>query len=437
MAKLFVEGRARLSGEVVAPPDKSISHRALIFAALGEGPCEIRPLSGGGDNRSTQRVLRDLGVKIEVDGDRAIVHGIGDPASFRPVDHHLDCGNSGTTMRMMSGVLAASRHTYSLTGDDSLQKRPMSRLLPLEEMGARISGREEGGKIYPPIRIEGGRLIGKRHDLKVASAQVKSAILLAGLFADGDTIVREPERSRDHTERMLRRLGVSIDEASDGALTIHRRTKPWSLDRWDVAPDPSSAAFVVAAALLTESPDLRVACSVNPTRTGFLDALRTMGADVCEEVYADVGGEPVAKVSVRPGGLHGAVIEGTLALRAIDELPLLAGVAAFAEGRTEIRDAGELRIKESDRIKATHDLLTAFGVRSTETPQGLIIEGGRPTAAVVSSVGDHRIAMTAAVMGLAISGTTVVHESEAIDVSFPGFSEMLTRLGARVRSQRG
>jgi 3-phosphoshikimate 1-carboxyvinyltransferase len=437
MATLSVEGRVRLAGEIVAPPDKSISHRALIFAALGEGPCEIHPLSGGGDNRSTQRVLRELGVKIEVEGDLALVHGVGDPSAFRPASGLLDCGNSGTTMRMISGVLAASPNTYRLTGDDSLRKRPMSRLSPLSAMGARISGREEGGKIYPPIQIEGGRLIGKRHDLAVASAQVKSALLLAGLFAEGETTVREPEKSRDHTERMLRRLGVLVDEAADGALTVRRRARPWSAERLDVAPDPSSAAFVVAAALLTESPQLQVSCSVNPTRTGFFDALRRMGADVREEVYADVGGEPVARISVRPGPLHGAIIEGSLALRAIDELPLLAGVAAFAEGRTEIRDAGELRVKESDRIKATHDLLTAFGVRSTETPGGLIIEGGRPTSAEVSSVGDHRIAMTAAVMGLALSGTTVVHEAEAIDVSFPGFSAMLERSGARVRSDRG
>jgi 3-phosphoshikimate 1-carboxyvinyltransferase len=433
MATLSIEGGNELSGDVIAPPDKSISHRALILAALGDGPCEIRPLSGGGDNRSTQHVLRALGVKIEVEGDRALVHGVGDPASFGPAPSPLDCGNSGTTMRMMAGVLAASARTYTLTGDESLERRPMSRLLPLEAMGARIRGREEGGKIHPPLVVEGGPLIGKRHELSVASAQVKSAILLAGLFAEGETTVREPARSRDHTERMLVRLGVAVGEAADGALTVSRRAAPWRAERLDVAPDPSSAAFMVAAALLTKSPKLVVACSVNPTRTGFFDALRAMGADVHEEVYADVGGEPVARISVRPGPLRGAVIDGALSLRAIDELPLLAGVAAFAEGRTEIRDAAELRVKESDRIAATAALLDAFGVRSTETPGGLIIDGGRPTAARVSSVGDHRIAMTAAVMGLAIAGTTVVEQAEAIDVSFPGFAETLNRLGARVR----
>jgi 3-phosphoshikimate 1-carboxyvinyltransferase len=437
MRSLAIEGAARLAGSVTMPPDKSISHRALIFAALGEGACEIRPLSGGGDNKSTQRVLRELGVHIEIDGDRALVHGIGDPTNFRAVDGLLDCGNSGTTMRMMSGVLAASGKTYRLTGDDSLQKRPMSRLRPLEEMGARMSGREEGGKLYPPIQIEAGRLIGKRHVLKVASAQVKSAILLAGLFADGETTVHEPERSRDHTERMLRRLGIAVDEASDGALTVKRRGAPWRAERIDVAPDPSSAAFFAAAAAITQSPGLMVHCSVNPTRTGFLDVLRAMGAIVREEVYTDMWGEPVARLSIEPNRLHGTVIAGNVALRAIDELPVLAGVAAFAEGRTEIRDAAELRVKESDRIAGMHGLLGAFGIESKQTPDGLIIEGGKPSPARVSSLGDHRIAMTAAIMGLGCSGTTFVDDADAIDVSFPGFSSMLEGLGARVRWQGG
>ncbi len=262
---------------------------------------------------------------------------------------------------------------------------------------------------------------------------MKSAILLAGLFANGETTVHEPARSRDHTERMLARLGAAIAEAEDGALTIVRRASPWRVDRIEVAPDPSSAAFLIAAAILTESPELVVETSVNPTRIGFLEALSAMGARLETEMCADVGGEPVARVRVQPGPLRGAVIEGAVALRAIDELPLLAGVAAFAEGRTEIRDAAELRVKESDRIRATHGMLTAFGVRSTETPDGLIIEGGRPKPARVHSANDHRIAMTVAVMGLGTEGTTVVEEAEAIDVSFPGFSEVLRGAGARIR----
>jgi 3-phosphoshikimate 1-carboxyvinyltransferase len=378
MRTLSVEGTAELVGSVTMPPDKSISHRALIFSALGEGACEIRPLSGGGDNKSTQRVLRELGVKIEVDGDRALVHGIGDPSSFEAVESPLDCGNSGTTMRMMAGVLAASGKSLRLTGDESLQKRPMSRLRPLEEMGARISGREEGGKLYPPIQIDGGRLVGKRHELKVASAQVKSAILLAGLFAEGETTVLEPERSRDHTERMLRRLGIAVDEAADGALTVRRRAKPWSVDRIEVAPDPSSAAFFVAAAMITGSPALIVNCSVNPTRTGFLDVLRAMGASVREEVYAEVWGEPVARLSIEPSRLRGTVISGPLAVRAIDELPVLAAVATAARevaGSLPVESAGgQVLVRIAGRVRA----MAKGYVRWWEWLPPFVVVGRRP-----------------------------------------------------------
>lgn len=437
MVDLVIEGGAPLAGEIVAPPDKSISHRALMLAALGSGTCEVRPLSEGEDNRSTRRILEALGVSVKVEGDSAFLEGVETPAAFARIETPLDCGNSGTTMRLLSGILAAAGHPYTLTGDPSLCGRPMSRLLPLEAMGARISGRREGGKIYPPITIAGGSLVGCRHDLPVASAQVKSALLFAGLFASGATTVLEPKRSRDHTERMLRRLGVPVEVGEDGALTVRPRSTPWRADLIEVAPDVSSAAFFVAAAVLTKSPSLAVRTAVNPTRTGFFDALRKMGLELDEEMCGDVGGEPVARVRVTGGTLRGAVIEGETALRAIDELPLLAGLAAFAEGRTEIRDAAELRVKESDRIAAAHRMLSAFGIRSTETPDGLIIEGGRPEPGRVDSAGDHRMAMTAAVMALATRGTSTIEGAEVANVSFPGFSERLSDLGARVRSRGG
>lgn len=437
MVDLIVEGGTDLAGEVVAPPDKSISHRALMLAAIGSGTCKVHPLSEGADNRTTRQVLGDLGVAIEVDGGAAYVEGIETPRAFDRIETPLDCGNSGTTIRLLSGILAGAGHPYTLTGDASLRGRPMTRLLPLEAMGARISGRRQGEKIYPPITISGGDLTGHRHVLPVASAQVKSALLLAGLFASGETTVLEPKRSRDHTERMLRRLGVPVKEGEDGALTVAPRPGPWRTEAIEVAPDVSSAAFFVAAAVLTGSPSLTVRTSVNPTRSGFFDALKTMGIQLHEETCGDVGGEPVAQLRVAGGRLLGGVIEGETALRAIDELPLLAGLAAFAEGTTEIRDAAELRVKESDRIAAAHRMLAAFGIHSTETPDGLIIEGGTPKPGRIDSAGDHRMAMTAAVVALGIRGTSTVEGAEVAEVSFPGFSEELAALGAKIRSRGG
>jgi 3-phosphoshikimate 1-carboxyvinyltransferase len=429
---LSIDGKRPLAGIVTPPPDKSISHRALMMAALGRGSCTIAPLSEGEDNRATRRVLEKLGVRIDVGEGVAVVEGLESPERFLETREILDCQNSGTTLRMMAGILAAAPSTFTLSGDPSLSGRPMSRLLPLETMGAVIRGREVAGKIYPPITIRGGGLVGRRHELAVASAQVKSALLFAGLFAEGETSVREPSRSRDHTERMLRRLGVGVREDADGTLTVSTRRAPWSVDRIDVAPDPSSAAFLVAAAVLTESTDLAVTCSVNPTRTGFFDALVAMGIQLDREPAGEIGGEPIARIRVTGGRLEGTVVAGDLALRAIDELPLLAAVAAFASGRTVIQDAAELRVKESDRISATARMLSGFGVRSTETRDGLIIEGGRPSPGGADSSGDHRIAMSATVMALGIEGRSTIRGIDAVDVSYPRFFETLAELGAEV-----
>ena len=437
MAILRVQGPAVLRGHVVAPADKSITHRALILAALGEGVSEVAPAGHGADNRSTAAVLRALGVSIDERPDGYVVQGAGGPEGFKIPDGPLDCGNSGTTIRLMSGVLAANPGPYTLDGDGSLRRRPMARLLPLGRMGARLRPASPGADepLRPPFIIEGGALNGADHDLKVASAQVKSALLLAGLFADGPTRVREPGRSRDHTERALRALGVRLEEAPDGTLTVWPRSGPWRAPRIGAAPDLSSAAFWLGAATMTDSRDLCVQAGVNPTRAGVIDALRAFGVPITITPIGDVSGEPVADLVVAGPPVRAARLEGTMTLRSIDEIPLLAAVAALAPGRTVIRDAAELRVKETDRIDATVGLLTAFGVPAEATEDGLVVEGGhalRP-AEVDGSV-DHRIAMTAAVLGLAAPGWTTVHGAEIINVSYPGFADVLARLGAQVQS---
>ena len=435
MTTLAVVGGRRLEGTVTAPADKSISHRASILAALGSGPCRISPLSEGADNRSTQAALRSMGVLIE----GPTVHGVGGPSQLQLPSVPIDCGNSGTTMRLLAGVLAASRGRATLTGDVSLCGRPMSRLAPLQTMGAQLSGVERGGKLYPPLTIAAGAttLVGQTHDLAIASAQVKSAIMLAALWADGPTVIREPGRSRDHTERMLRGLGVSVEEAADGALTVTPISRPWTCSAIEVAPDMSSAAFMLGAALITGSRDLGVVTAVNPTRTGFLDALEAFGARVVREPMADVGWEPVARVHIQADNLRGTTIAGDLTLRAIDEIPLLAGLAAFVPGRTIIRDAGELRVKESDRLATTCALLTAFGATVEQTSDGLIIDGDRDRLhpATVDAGHDHRIGLTAAVMGLGLPGCSRVTGSQIIDVSYPAFAAHVHAVGGEVTQE--
>jgi 3-phosphoshikimate 1-carboxyvinyltransferase len=416
-----------LSGAETAPPDKSITHRALFFAALGEGETTISPLGGGRDNRATVGALRALGVDIAIDGAVARVKGAGGPRGLREPDRAIDCMNSGTTMRVLAGILAASSIKATLTGDESLTKRPMKRLRPLIDMGARMAGD------YPPITIEGAALEGREHRLQTASAQVKTALILAGLWSRGQSIIHEPMRSRDHTERMLARLGASVREREDGGIVVDPLSKPWHTDHFEIAPDISSAAFFLGAALTTRSPDLSVETGVNPTRSGVLDALVQMGARIERTDPKDRGGEPVARLNLTCEDLRAIEIGGALTLRAIDEIPLLAGVALFANGTTIIRDAEELRVKESDRLAATREMLEAFGAKVEERADGLVIEGtggARLHAAEVDAHGDHRIAMTAAVVALGVAGTTHIRGAEHIEVSFPGFVDVLVKLGA-------
>lgn len=442
MTRLRLRGAGPgLAGHVVAPPDKSIAHRAFVLAALGSGPCRVEPRAGGADNRSTLAALEALGVRVERDVGGVTVHGVGGAAGLRAPAGPIDCGNSGTTMRMLAGVLASAPGRVTLTGDASLCRRPMGRLAPLRAIGAGLEGRAEGGeggRLLPPITITGvARPRGACHVLKIASAQLKSACLLAGLAADGPTEVWEPALSRDHTERMLRARGVRLEPLGEDpergvGLRLHPVSAPWTNPaRVVLAPDLSSAAFLLTLAAITGAEGITVRTGVNPSRAGVLDALAAFGAVPRLEDEAVVDGEPIATVRVPAARLRGAELRGTLALRAIDELPVLAAVAAFAEGTTRIRDAAELRVKESDRLAATAALLRAFGARVDEHPDGLDVHGDRSALrpAEVDGGADHRLAMTAAVLGLSLPGWTEVGGADIIGVSYPGFADAVTALG--------
>jgi 3-phosphoshikimate 1-carboxyvinyltransferase len=437
--------RARRSGPLRGtcrvPGDKSVSHRALLFGALCDGTVEVRGLGEGGDNKSTAQALRALGVDIRLAGTEAQVRGVG-LAGLRAAAGPLDCGNSGTTIRMMTGLLAGRPFETTLEGDASLTRRPMRRLAePLRKMGAVIEGRGDPARpadIFPPLRVRGGALTGLRYDLPVASAQLKSALVLAGLQASGKTELREPAQSRDHTERMLRFLGAPVT-ADAATNTIVVDPAGWS-GRLAAMPitvpgDLSSATFLIVAALAVEGSDVVVEnVGLNPTRTGALDALCAMGAELEIEPTGEAMGEPVGRVRARARRLRGTRIDGTLALRAIDEVPALAVAAALAEGTTTFADLAELRIKESDRIAALARELGRAGVQAEERPDGLVIHGlaGKaPAGGTVTPEHDHRIAMAGAVLGLVSPDETTV---PAVDIatSFPTFADTLRALGASI-----
>jgi 3-phosphoshikimate 1-carboxyvinyltransferase len=437
----------RLAGETRVPGDKSIGHRALLFAALAHGPSEVRGLGGGEDNARTRRALASLGVEIADRGPgELLIAGVGLDGLAAP-GAPIDCGNSGTTMRLLCGVLAAQRFVSVLDGDESLRRRPMRRVAePLAAMGAVVSGQPGArpGEIYPPLRLSPapGGLRGIDHAQAVASAQVKSAILLAGLYAEGETRVREPGRSRDHTERMLAYLGAPVASAGEGVIALD----PAGWDRrlvarpLEVPGDPSAAAFLVAAALVAGAERVVVeSVCVNVTRTGFLDVLAAMGAEVGIERRAG-DGEPTANLVLAAGcgdDLRATEIAGDLTVRSIDELPVLAVVAAQARGDTVVREAGELRVKESDRIATTCAMLRALGVEVEERADGMTIRGtaGAPfRAATIDAAGDHRIAMSAAVAGLHAAGPVRVTDVANVATSFPSFVDTLRALGARVET---
>ncbi|MFA4885988.1 MAG: 3-phosphoshikimate 1-carboxyvinyltransferase [Desulfotomaculaceae bacterium] len=422
---LVIHPISGLRGTVAVPGDKSISHRAVMIGALAEGETVIDNFLPGEDCLSTIKCFRKLGVAIEGPEEGMVrVKGRGLEGLQEPGDI-LDAGNSGTTMRLALGVLAGQKFFSVITGDDSLRRRPMARVTePLRLMGAHIEGRRGGA--LAPLAVRGGELKPICFNSPLASAQVKSAVLLAGLFARGDTVVSEPHRSRDHTERMLRYFGAELEVDDKNVLV---KGFPRLTGRnLKVPGDISSAAFLLVAACAAPGSDLTITgVGINPARSGIIDALVEMGADIKLLNLREEGGEPVCDIRVRYAGkLSGVSLGGEIIPRLIDEAPILAVAAALAEGKTEIRDAAELKVKESNRIASTARLLTGFGAEVEELADGLLIKGGRAlTGCVCESGGDHRIAMAAAVAGMLSSGQTVVRGAECIDVSFPGFINVL------------
>ena len=433
--KAVVATAGELRGITAVPGDKSISHRALIFAALAEGSCRIEGIARGADVLSTVACLRALGVRIDDDGEAMVVHGVG-LRGLRTPAAPLDCGNSGTTMRLLAGVLAGSGVGGTLTGDASLRGRPMRRVLdPLRAMSADCSG-EDG---HAPLHFApGARLRGVDHVLPVASAQVKSALLLAGLWAEGATSVTEPGLSRDHTERMLRAMGAKV--AIGDTISIEAPTAPLRAPATLRVPgDPSSAAFLIGAALLVPGGSITVTgVDGNPTRTGLFAVLERMGAKLEITPRGEAAGDPVIDITARhTGGLRATTVEPHEIPALVDEVPLLAALATQAEGVTEIRGAGELRVKESDRLATIARGLAALGARVEELPNGLRIHGGTPLrGAAVESYGDHRIAMSLAIAALVAEGETVVRDAGWADISFPGFFDLLGSLSAGAASFR-
>ena len=418
----------RLAGDVIVPGDKSISHRAVMFGALADGDTHVRGFLPGADCLSTIDCFRKLGVQIDQLSDtELIVHGVGHGGLQEPSDV-LDAGNSGTTTRLMLGILAGQPFHVTVTGDASIRKRPMGRVaLPLRQMGAQIDGRENGK--FAPLSVRGGQLKAIRYDSPVASAQVKSAVLLAGLFAEGESGLKEPELSRDHTERMLRAFGVQVGER-DGYITVQGGSRLTGTEI-DVPGDISSAAFLMVAAAITPGADVTIRnVGINPTRTGILEVLREMGADIELLNERVSGGEPIADMRVRGSQLRAVHVGGAMIPRLIDEIPVLAVAASQAEGVTEIRDAEELKVKESNRIATTARELRKFGAIVEELDDGLRITGRTflRGGAVIDTYHDHRIAMAMAVAALMADGETTIRDWESVDVSFPGFAELLNQL---------
>ncbi|MCM1984190.1 3-phosphoshikimate 1-carboxyvinyltransferase [Lyngbya confervoides] len=419
-----------LRGTVRVPGDKSISHRALMLGALAEGETTIEGLLLGEDPRSTAACFRALGAKISpLNTERVTVQGIGLGKLWEP-DTILDAGNSGTTMRLMLGVLASHRdRLFMVTGDASLRSRPMGRVIaPLVEMGAQIWGRQ--GNTLAPLAVKGQALHPFHYHSPIASAQVKSCLLLAGLMCEGQTTVSEPALSRDHSERMLQAFGaqITVDPETISATV----TGPAKLTGQPVVVpgDISSAAFWLVAGAILPGSDLVIEnVGVNPTRTGVLDALALMDADITRINEREVAGEPVADLRVRYRPLKACVLSGGLIPRLIDEVPILAIAAACAQGTTLIKDAEELRVKESDRIQAMASQLQAMGAAVQERPDGLEITGAKGLqGAVVDSFGDHRIAMSLAIAALVAQGTTEIHGAESAAISYPSFTSTLEAL---------
>jgi len=435
MDQLTVRSGAPLRGRIRGPGDKSISHRALLLGALADRMSRISGFLPSGDCLATLACLRALGVQVEAhDATTLTVHGRG-LRGLRAPAGPLNCVRSGTTMRLLTGVLVGQSFGCTLTGAPQLLRRPMRRVVePLRRMGAEI----ETADGYAPLTIRGQsglstRLRGCDHTLPVASAQVKSALLLAGLYADGPTTVRQPGPARDHTERMLAAMGAAIG-VSGLTVTLSPLPSLPSPFSFTIPGDISSAAFpLVAAALVPDSEVAIDGVGINPTRTGLLDVLQAMGAELALDNAREQGNEPVADVTVRASDLVGVEVGGDTVVRMIDEFPVLAVAATQARGTTIVRDAAELRVKETDRIATTVAELRALGARIEALPDGFMVEGSTLLhGAVVDSHGDHRLAMALAVAGLIAEGEVVIENAECVDDSFPGFVERMRGIGAQV-----
>lgn len=414
-----------LHGEITVPGDKSISHRAVMLGALANGTTHITGFLMGEDCLSTIDCFRKMGVSIDVSDKEVVVEGVGLHGLTAP-ECELYTGNSGTTTRLLSGILAGQSFTSTINGDATIQRRPMGRVMkPLREMGASIEGKDDN---FCPLTMHPSELHGIEYRLPVASAQLKSAILLAGLYAEGQTTVIEPAPSRDHTERMFRALGVEI-ETNGNVITLN---PPEDLHAVDIAvpSDISSAAYFLVAGAIVPGSELTIKnVGVNPTRTGIIDVLRDMGADITESNFRD-DAEPVCDLTVRYSRLHGTEIGGAIIPRLIDELPVIAVAAAFAEGETVIRDAQELKVKESNRIASMVAELSKAGVDVEETDDGMIVRGGeKPHGASFETYKDHRIAMSLSILGLAAEGASRIDEPEVVAISYPDFFGTIEKLG--------
>ncbi len=430
MDQLIVGKGSSLHGRIRVPGDKSISHRTLLLGALAEGDSVVRGFLPSGDCMATLRCIEALGIQVEEHGDNTLtIQGRGLRGLCRP-DQPLDCVRSGTTMRLLAGILAGQSFASTLTGDEQLLRRPMGRIAePLRKMGAQITTRDGRG----PLKIRPAKLHGGEHTLPVASAQVKSAILLAGLYAEGPTVVQQPGPARDHTELMLAAMGADV-RSSGLTVTLTPRSRELSPLDLSVPGDVSSASFPLVAALLVASSEVMVEwVGVNPTRTGLLDVVSQMGAEIAIDSESRQGGEPMANVTAAASDLKGIEIGGSTVVRMIDEFPLLAVAATQAKGATVVRDAAELRVKETDRIACIASELSKMGAHIEPERDGFTIVGPTPLeGALVDSHGDHRIAMALAVAGLVASGETIIDGARCIPDSFPGFVERMQEIGARM-----
>ena len=418
---IFTANTKGLGGELTVPGDKSISHRAVMFGALSKGTTSVTHFLKGADCLSTIHCFRKMGISIEEEGEQLLIHGQGLHGLTKP-SGWLDAGNSGTTTRLLSGILSGQSFSATIHGDASIQSRPMGRIMePLKQMGAHIVSLNHNG--CAPLEITGGSLRGISYQSPVASAQVKSAVLLAGLYAEGITSVTEPALSRNHTELMLRGFGAQVDICPEArTASIHPEPELWG-QQVQIPGDISSAAYFIAAATITPHSEVLLRqVGINPTRAGMLQVCEEMGADITLLQKSCHGGEPAADLLIRSSDLTGTVIEGERIPTLIDELPILAVLACFAKGTTIIRDAQELKVKESNRIAVMVQNLSAMGAHITATEDGMIIEGGAPLhGAVLESHKDHRVAMSLAVAALQASGETRIQDASCVDISYPGF----------------